>query len=170
MAVTLSGSAGVSVSVQDSRTGVTGALNETGSRNFAVSMAWSLATGTGTGLADKCWSNTDTVLTSATNTIDLSAVQINVFGAIETFVKVKCLVVVSAQSNATNLSVTRPAGGLPFITVVGAVAVIGAGGFYAWADPTAGITAGADPAASFTIVNSAGPTATYTVAVIGTTA
>ena len=170
MAVTLSGSAGVNVSVTDTRTAVTGALSETGTRNFAVGMAWALATGTGVGQADKCWSDIRTVAGAGTDQIDLTAVQINVFGSVETFVKVKAIVVVSSQLNATNISVTRPTGGLPFLTIVGAVAAFGAGGFYAWCDPTAGITAGVDPAARFDIVNSAGPSASVTVAVIGTTA
>lgn len=173
MPVTVSGSVGVSCSVTDQRTSVSGALNETGSRTAAVSAAWAIATGTAAGLADKCWSDIRSPAGSATEIIDCSGLVTNAFGSVESFVKVRAVVIVAASTNTTTLQIARPAGatGLPlFAAVSDALAPLSAGGFFGWADPAAGVTVTAGTGDLIHVINSAGATASFTIAIIGTSA
>jgi hypothetical protein len=173
MAVTVSGSVSVAFNAIDQRTSVTGAANETGTRTAAVSGTWAIATGLTAGLADKIWSDVRTVGTGATDSIDFAAVLINAFGTIETFVKVKAVVIVAASTNTTTLQIARPAAatGLPiFAATSDALAPLSAGGFFAWCDPAAGVTAVAGTADILTVINASGASATYSIAVAGTSA
>ena len=173
MAVTVAGSVSVSLNASDQRTSVTGAANETGTRTASVNGAWQIASGLTAGLADKIWSDTRTVGASATDSIDFAAVLVNAFGSIETFVKVRAVVIVAAPTNTTTLTIQRPAAatGLPiFAAISDALAPLSAGGFFAWCDPAAGVTVTPGTGDLLNVVNSGGGSASYSVAVIGTSA
>jgi hypothetical protein len=172
MAVSVSGSISVSVSLSDVRSAVTGALKETGNRAVSIAAAWGISTGTTAGLADKIWGDTRTVLTTATDTVDLATVLTNAFGTVETFIRVKAVVVVAGLANTTTLTVARPAanGALLFAAVSDALAPISGGGFVAWCDPGTGFVVTAGTVDLISVINSAGGTATYDIAVVGTSA
>jgi len=173
MSVSVTGSIQLLANVIEARTSVTGAANEVGSRSIALSGGWSVSTGTAAGLADKVWSDTRVVLTTATDTIDLATVLTNAFGAVETFVRVRAVLAVAAPTNTTTLQIARPAanGALLFGAASGSLAAVGFGGIIvAWADPQAGIAIAAGTTDLISIINSAGASATYTIAVLGTSA
>lgn len=169
MAVNVNGNIRLTASITDARSAVAGATNELGSRIIPFDAGWLIGPGTAAGLADKVWSSTDTVLTTATNTIDLAGVLTDAFGAVITFAKVRAFLVFAASANTTTIQVARPAAnGSPFFAAASdALAPISAGGFACWCDPQAGfaVAGGTD---LVSIINSAGATATYTVVVVGT--
>jgi hypothetical protein len=173
MAVTVTGSISVAASAEDVRSAVTGAAKETGRRSISIAAAWSIASGVAAGLADKIWADTRTVLTTATDTLDLAALMTDAFGAVTTFVKLRAIVIAAAAGNTTTLTIRRPAGatGVPlFAAISDALAPLSAGGFFAWCDPNAGVTITAGTADLIEVVNSAGGTALYDVAIVGTSA
>jgi hypothetical protein len=173
MPVTVSGNVSVSLTGTDQRTAIAGAANETGTRQVAVSGAWAIATGLTAGLADKIWSDTRTLAGGATAAIDFAAVMTNAFGSIETFVTVRAIVIVASAANTSTLTIQRPAAatGLPlFAAISDALAPLSAGGGFAWFDPAVGITVVAGTADILNVVNSAGPSATFSIAVAGTSA
>lgn len=173
MAVSVTGSIGISGSVEDVRTAIAGAEKETGRRSLAVSAAWSIAAGTAAGLADKAWSGTRTVLTGATDVIDLNALLTDAFGAVTTFVKLRAILIAAALTNTTTLQIARPAAatGVPlFAATSDALAALSAGGFFCWCDPNAGVTVTASTGDILNVINSGGGTAMYDVLIAGTSA
>jgi hypothetical protein len=176
MAVRVTGSVSISINVSDVRDTVTGALKETGNRAVAIAASWSIASGTAAGQADKIWGDTRTPPgggAGGTDVVDLAAVLTNAYGTVETFVKVKAIVIVASATNTTTLQIARPAAatGAPlFAAISDALAPLSAGGGFAWFDPAAGFTVTPATGDIINVVNSAGASATYDIAVVGTSA
>jgi hypothetical protein len=177
MAVSVTGNINLLINIIDSRTAVTGAAGEVGSRIISPSWGgWAIASGTGVGQADKVWCDTRTVTTGATDAIDMAGTLTDSFGAVVTFVKLRAIVAFAALTNTTTLKIQRPAAnGTTLFDAAGAIvsglAAVSFGGLMiAWADPQAGVAVAAGTTDLITAVNSAGASASYTIAILGTSA
>lgn len=173
MAVNVTGSLTLLANIIDQRTAVSGAANETGRRDINVSSSISIVSGTAAGQVDKVWSDTRIVTTGATDSIDLAGTLTDSFGAVTTFVKVRAILAVAAAANTTMLSLARPAanGSILFAAASDQIAGVSFGGIIvAWADLQAGVAVAAGTTDLISIINSAGASATYTIAVLGTSA
>jgi hypothetical protein len=173
MAVTLSGNLNLLWSILDQRTAVTGAANESGSRSISLGSTITIVSGTAAGQVDKVWSDTRVVTTGATDSIDLAGTLTDSFSAVTTFVKVRAILAVAAGANTTTLSAARPAanGSIVFAAASDQIAGVSFGGIiFAWADLQAGVAVAAGTTDLFSVINSAGASATYSIAVLGTSA
>lgn len=173
MAVSVTGNLSLLLNIIDQRTSVAGSANEQGSRIITMSGGWSVAAGTAAGLADKVWSDTRVVTTGATDSLDFAGTLTDAFGAVVTFVKIRAILALASAANTTTLQALRPAanGLVLFGAASGSLAAVSFGGvMICWADPQAGITVTAGTGDLLSIVNSAGASATYTIAVLGTSA
>lgn len=171
MAVSVTGNISLLAQIIDARTLVSGSANELGSRVISLSGGWSIAAGTGVGQADKVWSDTRVVTTGATDSLDFAGTLTDAFGATVTFVKIRAILAIAALTNTTTLQALRPAanGLVLFGAASGSLAAVSFGGIIiAWSDPQAGITVTPATGDLLSIVNSAGASATYTIAVLGT--
>jgi hypothetical protein len=137
-----------------------------------ASWTWNVATGTGSGQADKIWSDTRSLGASATEDLDLSGVLTDLFGTV-TFAKMKAFAIRSAAANLNNINVSRPAGatGVPWFLAVSDGFVLTPGGMFLYALPQTGITVTNSTADLITITNAAGTnTVSYDVVIVGTSA
>jgi hypothetical protein len=139
---------------------------------FALSAALRLTTGTGASMADRVFTDTRTLLASATEDLDLAAVLVDALGVAITFAKIKAIFIKAAAANTNDVQVTRPASnGVPLFLAAGDGMLVKPGGFLAWALPGTGITVTAATGDLLTFTNSAGGTpVTYDVVIIGTSA
>jgi hypothetical protein len=139
---------------------------------FNVSVAISLASGTGANQADKVWTDTRTLTTGATDSLDLAGTLTDVYGATITLARVKAILIKAASGNTTDLQLARPAAnGLVLFAAASDAITIKPGGFIAWGAPDATaipVTAGTGDLIS--VVNAAGASATYDIVVIGASA
>jgi hypothetical protein len=171
MAVNVNGYISLLANITDSRTAVSGAGNELGTRAATLSAQWAIQTGTAAGLADKVWSDTRTVTTGALDTIDLAGALTDSFGVIFTVVKLRAILVAAAAANTTTLTLSRPTNGSNlFAALADAVASLSAGGMFVWADPAAGVSVTGGSTDLVSITNSSGASATYTIVLVGTSA
>lgn len=172
MATTVTGSIKLALQLADVRTAVTGSSKEGGSISVSGDYGWTITSGTAAGSADRLWADTRTVATGATDTIDLYGTLTNAFAQVVTFVKCRAIVVFAAAANTTTLQVARPAanGALLFAAVSDALCALSAGGFFCWADPAAGFTVTDTTGDLLSIINSAGASASYEIAIVGTSA
>jgi hypothetical protein len=132
----------------------------------------SMATGTGTGLADLCWSDTRTVAASGTDALDLAGSLTGLLGGTLTIVKLKAILVRAAAANTNNVRINRPASnGVPvFLAASDGIDVL-PGGLFLWVAPGAGVTVTPATGDLINIDNSgAGTSVTYDVVFIGTSA
>jgi hypothetical protein len=140
---------------------------------FALSSNFTLATGTGAGMADRVFTDTRTLGISATEDLDLAGVLTDAFGALITFVKLKALIIKAAAANTNNVNLSRPAGatGVPLFLAISDGIVIPPGYTFAWFGPGTGITVTPSTGDLITLTNSgAGTGVTYDVVIIGTSA
>lgn len=174
MAVSVTGYINLNMQVTDNRTAVTGAFSEQGARNLALSAAWTVASGIAASAADRVWMDQRTVTTGATDAIDIATTSAvaNSFGELLNIVKLRAILIYSLPTNTTTLTLTRPSSaGVPIFSAVStSIAALSAGGFFCWADPGAGISVVATTADILNVVNSAGASAVYQIALIGTSA
>ena len=173
MAVSVSGNIQLLAQIIDARTSVVGAANEQGSRIISISNGLGIVTGTAAGQMDKVWSDTRTVLTTATDSIDLAGTLTDSFGAVVTFLKLRAILAVAALTNTTTLQCARPAanGCTLFGAASGSLAPVSFGGVLIyWADPQAGQPVAAGTTDLINIINGAGASAVYTIAILGTSA
>ena len=127
-----------------------------------------LSNGTGANQASQQWSDTRTVTTGATDSLDLAGSLTNAFGVTLTFTKIKVLLVKAATNNSTTLQVTRPASnGVVLFLAAGDAIVLQAGAWLLWFDPN-GIAVTAGTGDLLNIVNTAGNSANYDIVIIGT--
>lgn len=131
-----------------------------------------MPTGTGTGQADLCWSDTRTVAGSGTDALDLAGTLTGNLGGILTIVKLKALLVRAAAGNANNVRLNRPASnGVPLFLAASDGIDILPGGLFLWVAPGAGVTVTAATGDLINIDNSgAGTSVTYDVVLVGTSA
>lgn len=139
---------------------------------FDVSAAITLDNGTGANQADKVWSDTRTVTTGATDSIDVAGSLTDAFGATFTLARVKVIYIKASSSNTTDLQLARPASnGVPLFSAVSDAIVIKPGGVFLWAtgDATA-IPVTAATADLISVINGAGASAVYDIVIVGASA
>jgi hypothetical protein len=146
-----------------------------GTASFPLNVSTSLALtdGTGSGQADRMFSDTRTLAASATEDLDLSGTLTNAFGVTVTFARIKAIYVTADSGNTNNVNVTRPASnGVPIFLAAGDGIPVRPSGVFVWActDATGvAVTAGTGDLLTFT--NSSGSTSvTYSVVIIGASA
>jgi len=124
--------------------------------------------GAGAGQADLIWSDTRTVSSSATDTLDLAGSLTGALGNTLTFARIKGLVVAARPTNTTTLQVARPeSNGVPLLSAQASIPVP-PGGLFVWLDRSAaGVAVTADTADRIDIVNGSGASATYDIVIIG---
>lgn len=142
----------------------------------ALSLAASIASGTGTSQNDRVFSDTRTLAASANEDIDLSGALAGKLvgnGATVVFAEVLAIMIKADAANTNNVLVTRPASnGVPFLTAAGDGFAIPPGGaalFY-WPGAT-GIAVTAATGDLINIANSAAGTGvTYQIVILGRSA
>lgn len=137
-----------------------------------VSAAVTLDNGTGANQADRVFTDTRTVTTGATDSLDVAGSLTDAFGATITMARVKALYIKSASTNTTDLQLTRPASnGVPLFAATSDAIVIKPGGVFFWAAPDAtAIPVTAATADLINIVNGAGASAVYDIVIVGASA
>jgi hypothetical protein len=163
-------SATVALTVSGRHTG-SGDLG-TPSQSISLSAEASLTDGTGTGQADRVWSDERTLAASGTEDIDLAGVLEDAFGAGATFAKLKAVVIKAADGNTNDVQITRPASnGAPLFLAAGDGIAVRPGGCFAWFCEGTGLTVTAGTGDLLTFTNSgAGTGVTYEIVVIGVSA
>jgi hypothetical protein len=139
---------------------------------LALNTRITMPTGTATGQADLCWSDTRTVGASSTDALDLAGILSGQLGGTLTIVKLKAMLVRAAAANTNNVRVNRPAAnGVPlFLAASDGVDVL-PGGLFLWVGQGAGVTVTPATGDLINIDNSgAGTSVTYDVVLIGTSA
>jgi len=168
MAVT--GSISLNVTVKETNTANALAA---GQAEHKGSASWTIASGTGSGQADKVYSAQRTLAPSATEDLDLNAVLAGVFGDVLAMVKIKAVYVQAVPGNTNDVQVTRPAAnGLALFMAAGDGIALGPGQTFLWVAPTGnGKAVAAGTGDLLTVTNSAaGTSVTYKIIVIGTSA
>jgi hypothetical protein len=130
-----------------------------------------LTTGTGSGQANIAWSDTSTLATGASETIDLAGTLTDVFGTVLTFVKVKSIQITTDPANTTSLTFGN--GANPFVGPFGAgthTLTLPAGASLTLDAPVSGWVVTAGTGDGIKVTNSAGASATYSITIIGTSA
>lgn len=146
-----------------------------GTITFPLSYANSLSytSGTGTGAADRMFTDTRTLPASANEDIDLSGSLTDAFGVTVTFARIKAVIVVADSANTNSVNVIRPASnGVPLFLAASDGIQLAAGEMFMWAGNGAtGKAVTASTADLINIANSAaGTSVTYTIIVIGASA
>jgi hypothetical protein len=144
----------------------------TASAPLALNTRITMPSGTATGQADLCWSDTRTVAASSTDALDLAGTLAGNLGGTLTIVKLKAVLVRAAAANSNNVRVNRPASnGVPlFLAASDGIDVL-PGGLFLWVAPGAGVTVTAATGDLLNIDNSgAGTSVTYDVVLVGTSA
>lgn len=168
MAVT--GTLGLNFNLRETATaaGVQSAINDI-EANFP---GWTIASGTGAGMADKVYGATRTLAASGTEDLDLSGALTNQLGTV-VFVKIKAIFVYAAAANTNSVQVTRTATtgvNSPFLADGDGIS-LSPGAMFLWASPTTGGTVTNATDDTLTVTNSAGGTGVdYTIIIVGTSA
>jgi hypothetical protein len=140
----------------------TGNLSKT---NWALT----LANGVAASQANKIYAEKRTLLTGATDALDLAGSMTDVFGAAFTPAKVKLLAIHSYPTNTTNLTILGNAAAVPILNTVATTATLQPGGtFFFTAPPLAGVAVTASTGDIVQIVNAAGASADYDIVIVGT--
>lgn len=132
-----------------------------------------LTSGTGADQADMLWHDTRTLAASATENLDLAGVLVNAFGDVQTFARIKAVLVAAAPGNTNNVNVIREGtNGVPLFLALADGIPVRPGGLFLWVAPDAtavAVTGGTGDL--LTITNSgAGTSVTYDVVIIGASA
>lgn len=137
---------------------------------FDAFIALNLDDGTGTGQADRVFSDRRNLSASASENLDLAGSLAGAFGQTVTFVKVK-LIILYCRTAGQTLSLSKGAsnGWGGFASGSTDALYAKGGGFLVWFDPT-GTAVTASTGDIVTIANSSGSTASYDIFVIGTSA
>jgi hypothetical protein len=140
---------------------------------FADSLVVSLANGVAAGQADRVFTDTRTLIASATEDLDLAGVLVDPWGVAITFAKIKALIIKAAVGNTNNINVSRPAGatGVPLFLAISDGFALPPGFMNAWFGAGAGVVVTPGTGDLITLTNAAGGTpVTYDVVIIGTSA
>jgi len=138
---------------------------------FTLSAAQSLLSGVAAGMVDRVFTDTRTLIASATEDLDLAGVLLDAFGAAITFAKIKGVFIKAAAGNTNNINVSRPAGatGVPLFLAISDGFVLPPGFAFAWFGAGAGLTVTPGSGDLITITNAAaGTPVTYDVVILGT--
>jgi hypothetical protein len=134
-----------------------------------------LASGSGTGQADRLYVATRTIAASSNEDLDLAGVLTDPVSAVITFARVKALFVVAAAGNTNNVVVGAAAATqwATLLNSTGTVTLRPGSGFMAWtaaADAT-GWVVGAGASDFLRVANSgAGSSVSYDIAIVGSSA
>lgn len=135
---------------------------------FERSVQADFANGNGLNQAANVYTARRTLGSGANENLDLSGVLLNPLGASIALTKLKALVINASRANTTNLTVTRPASGAPFLLASADGFVLTPGGIFVLVDPSAaGIAVTAGTADLVNVANAAGASAIYDVYIIG---
>jgi hypothetical protein len=133
-----------------------------------------LSTGTGANQANMMWHDKRTIAASTDEDLDLAGTLVNGLGDVQTFARVKALLVSAAAANTNNVNVTSDGtAGVPgLFLALGDGVVVRPGGLFLWVAPDAtGAVVTATTGDLLTVANSgAGSTVTYDVVIIGASA
>ena len=142
---------------------------ESASSTIAQALSVALTDGTGVGQADLIFKDTVTLSASGTADLDLAASLTNIYGATQTFARLKAIIVTADSGNTNNVNVTRPSAGVPLFLATSDGIAVRPGGAFVWVAPDAtGAAVTATTADLITFTNSAGSTSvTYSVTLIG---
>lgn len=137
-----------------------------------VQAAITLANGTGANQADRIFTDTRTVTTGATDSLDVAGSLTDAFGATITMARIKAILIRAASGNTTDLQLTRPASnGVPLFAAASDAIVIRPGGCLLWCAPDAtGIAVTAGTGDLINVVNGSGASATYDIVIVGASA
>jgi hypothetical protein len=133
-----------------------------------LQIARTFASGVGLNQADLIWAKERTLLTAASEDLDVVGGLTGIFGGI-TPLRLKGFVIESLPTNTTILTVSRPAAnGVPILAAASdAFPPLKPGGFIAIYDPSAaGILLAAGTADLITIANAAGASAVYRIGLL----
>jgi hypothetical protein len=145
----------------------------TGRAPQSLSKSMSLASGTGAGKADRIFSDRRTLAASASESLDLAGVLLDVFGATITFARIKGLIIAAGNTNDV---VVGAAASTPWATLLGAThtLTLRPGAFVAVGTGVAdavGYAVTASTGDLLKVANSGGTTGvTYDVHIIGASA
>lgn len=133
-----------------------------------------LTTGTGANQANMMWHDKRTVAASTDEDLDLAGTLVNGLGDVQTFARVKALLVSAAAANTNNVNVTSDGtAGVPgLFLALGDGVVVRPGGLFLWVAPDAtGAVVTPTTGDLLTVANSgAGSTVTYDIVIIGASA
>lgn len=142
----------------------------TASFDLTKKMIQDFANGTGLNQASKVFTDTRAILTAATDSMDLNGgTLVDAFGITLVFATVKALIIRSSPSNTTNLTLFGDAASVPLLNTAATTITLQPGGLYVFTAPSiGGVTVTAATGDIIKIVNAAGATANYDIAIIGT--
>lgn len=134
-----------------------------------------MATGTGTGQADRQFSDTRTITASSNDDLDLAGTLTDVFGAVLTFVKVRGIIVAAAAGNTNNIVIGGASSTFTsWVTGTNPAVLVKPGGVFALIDgpgDAAGYAVTATSADVLRITNGgAGTSVNYDIIIWGTSA
>lgn len=144
--------------------------NQNVNADLARTIAIALANGTGSGQADKLFSDTRALSSGGSDNLDLAGSLTDAFGATLTFVTIKAIIIESDEANTVNLTVGG--GSNPFINWVGDatdVVVIKPGGLFVLVAPQTGYAVTASTGDILKILAGAAAVS-YRIHIIGTSA
>jgi hypothetical protein len=162
----IAGNAKASVTITE--TGTAGI--ETPASSLAVSASWSIANGTAASQADLKYAGTRTLAAGANENLDLNALLTSVFGTTLTFVKLRLIYLKAAPTNPANLTLTRPASGVPLFVAASDAIELEPGAWFMYASPTGGKSVTAATADLLNVLAGAGGNHSYDVVLVGTSA
>ena len=142
-----------------------------GTPTFAGMLTKTLALANGTAInqADKLFMDQRIVAAGATDSIDLAAALTDALGATFLPAKLKLIVCFAAVANTVNLTIGRPAAGVPFTSATATLTLAPGGGFVLFNPSLAGIAVTATTADLIDIVAAAGSgNQTFDIALVGT--
>lgn len=129
----------------------------------------SFANGVAAGQANKVYAEKRTLLTAATDTLDVQGSMTDIFGAAFTPAKLKLVAIYSYSTNTTNLTLFGNANSVPLLNTAATTITLQPGGMYFFtAPPLAGVACTAGTGDIVQVVNAAGASADYDIVLIGT--
>jgi hypothetical protein len=128
-----------------------------------------LTSGVGANAADVVWSDTRTVTTAATDSLDLKGALVMADGSAFTPAKVRAIYISAATTNTTNLTIGADANSFLLLADKTDAIVLKPGGVIFVADPSlAGYAVTAATGDIILVTNAAGASATYSILIVGT--
>ena len=141
----------------------------TASVPLAVKKQIEFANGVAANQADKVYSASYSILTGATENIDVKGALVDALGAAFTPAKLKLVYIYSRPTNSTNLTLLGNANSVPILGTAATTTVLDPGGLFHVLRPgLAGITVTAGTGDIIQVVNAAGATAVVDVILVGT--
>jgi len=142
---------------------------QTATAPLSVTKTLDLANGVAVNQANVLFSNTYSITTGATQSLDLAGGGLtDAFGVALAPARIKCVVIAASSSNTTNLTILGSANAVPILNTAATTMTLTPGGVFLACNPSAtawAVTAGTGDIVQ--IVNAAGATANADVVLIG---